>query len=103
MNKPHAPTHANLHLPGGRAGLAATQRMPSVGFTGHLRGTNGNATQCFGTSHWRKTPPVSRADAALMGFEQAEKMGQRSLGDEYEAPAAREARQRAFAMGPLEC
>lgn len=81
MIKPHAPSHASLGLPGGRSGLAATRRMPAVGYTGHLRGTQGNATQCFGTSHWRPSAPMSRSDAALVAFDQAKEKGQAALGD----------------------
>ena len=80
--KPHAPNHASLGLPGGRSGLVATRRMPAVGYTGHLRGTQGNASQCFGTSHWRAKPPVSRSDAALAAFDQAQERGKASLADD---------------------
>jgi len=106
-NRPHAPTHNALSLPGGRAALASTQRRPAIGYTGHLRGTSGDATQCFGTSHWRAKAPISRADEALMGFEAGETKG-RQWGADYKPPAEREAHQRAFSMAgrpmdPMEC
>ena len=66
--RPHVPDHARLAFRGGapRAGLGATNRAPAVGYMGHLRGARGrggDATECFGTSHWRDKPPVSRAEA----------------------------------------
>jgi len=92
--KPHVPDHARLELPRGRAGLAATNRMPSVGYMGHLQGTTGNCTQMFGTSKWRNEPPMTRADAALHAFREAQERGaasmadgQMSLADEVRAPS----------------
>jgi len=73
--RPHVPDHARLDLPNGRAGLAATQRRPTVGYTGHLHGTTGNATHMFGTSKWRSAAPVSRADAALEAYRHAREVG----------------------------
>jgi len=76
--KPHVPDHAALVT--GKAQLAATKRVPTVGYTGHIRGKTGDATKVFGTSHWRSEPPISRADAALAAYRDAKEKGQLALG-----------------------
>ena len=87
--QPHAPDHAKLNVPGGRVGLAASRRMPAVGYTGHLRGKRGDATQCFGTSPWRAEAPVSRAESAQANFALAEEIAVESLGKAYVPPEDR--------------
>jgi len=45
-------------------------RMPIVGYSGHLRKTKESAV-CFGTSHWRPTNPPNRAAAMAVAYEAA--------------------------------
>jgi len=63
LKAPHAPDYRALD----RSGMP--QRMPVVGYAGHLRHTK---TESFGTSHWRNEGPVTRARAAEIAKSSAE-------------------------------
>lgn len=62
--RPHATDYKALD----RTGLP--DRMPVVGYAGHLRKTR-DSTECFGTSHWRPNMPPSRAAQAAMSYDMA--------------------------------
>jgi len=61
------------------------RRMPIPGYTGHLPGTTNDSVGSFGTSHWRKELPATRAQAQAEAFAMAQQRGRDSfLGyDDY--------------------
>ena len=48
------------------------------GYAGHVPRVKGNATESFGTSHWRTNKPVTRAHAAAIAKQQAMDLAARS-------------------------
>jgi hypothetical protein len=48
------------------------------GYAGHVPRVQGNATESFGTSHWRTSKPVTRAHAAAIAKQQAMDLAARS-------------------------
>ena len=75
-NRPHATDYKALD----RSGMP--DRMPVVGYAGHLRRTR-ESTTSFGTSHWRPTTPPTRAAQAAMAYDNAKQLAIDSFKGAY--------------------